>query len=562
MDRTLRNIGDRLFISIVPKHKGTAILTNFTDEWIGEGYLLREFRFIYEDLFKTEWQNLTNENLANKKLEQSTIIEVRYTLNSEGEMVFGNASFDTDIELDATAILTLVKIEFNGDFQEDNIYSPTLSNSIFGNIAWSEEVNFLTANLFRKLYFRGILPKYIVRGENIDREEDMDFISLFSSVARFFAIIIHFFKRFENFSADKELMREWVKQNGIYFNESEITLEQLQTLGSCLLDEIRKRGTKMIFKREGDEVNNENLVIDGEFIRLTQNKEYNELSYEMIPQRKIGWCMNQSSPLYRGAASDTLNKTVNDFSKLEEYTIFSNGNSSVSAFNDDENLRLLSNGSECGLGRIDGDIDSVISNYYAVDPNMDYEISFSMKVISASDGKIRFGVEGFDKRKQKLTDATILPNNYEVTENFLGNGIDLDKFVIDKWYNIRGIIHAYSTAIIENLPLNIGFGNSLTFNNRFLSYILPKIYIDGQNSEILIKDYKIKPLVRGTNILPLKNGKINSHSLGFIQSPRIFYIYVKNNNNNISEEEMTEIIERYLLPFDITDIIQYIHDDN
>lgn len=561
MDRTIRNIGDRLFVSIVPKHKGTAMLTNFTDEWIGEGHLLREFRFIYEDLFKTEWKVLTNENLAEKKLEQSTIIEVRYTLESEDEMVFGNANFDTDIELDATAILTLVKVEFRGEFQEENIYSPTLSNSIFGNIAWSEEVNFLTANLFRKLYFRGILPKYIIRGENVDREEDMDFISLFSSIARFFAIIIHFFKRFENFSNDKELMREWIKQNGVYFNESEITLEQLQTLGSCLLDEIRKRGTKMIFKREGDEVNGKNLTIDGEFIRLTQNKEYNELSCEMISQRRLGWCMNQSSPLYRGAISDTLNKTINDFSKLEEYTIFANGNSSISSTENNE-LQLSANASECGLGRMTGDINSVISNYYAVDPNMDYEISFSMKVITPSDGKIKFGVEGFDKRKQKLVDATILPNNYEVTEEFLGNGINLNKFIEDKWYNIKGIIHAYSSTIIDNLPLNIGFGNSLTFNNRFLSYILPKIYIDGQNSKILIKDYTIKPLIRGTNIIPLKNGKINSHSVGFIQSPRIFYIYVKNNNNNISEEEMTEIIERYLLPFDITDIIQYIHDNN
>lgn len=561
MDRTLRNIGDRLFVSIVPKHKGTAMLTNFTDEWIGEGYLLREFRFIYDDLFKTEWKVLTNENLAEKKLEQSTIIEVRYTLESKGEMVFGNATFDTDIELDATAILTLVKIEFRGEFQEEDIYSPTLSNSIFGNIAWSEEVNFLTANLFRKLYFRGILPKYIIRGENVDREEDIDFISLFSSIARFFAIIIHFFKRFENFSNDKELMREWIKQNGVYFNESEITLEQLQTLGSCLLDEIRKRGTKMIFKREGDEVNGKNLTIDGEFIRLTQNKEYNELSYEMISQRRLGWCMNQSSPLYRGAISDTLNKTINDFSKLEEYTIFTNGNSTISSTENNE-LQLSANASECGLGRMTGDINSVISNYYAVDPNMDYEISFSIKVITPSDGKIKFGVEGFDKRKQKLMDATILPNNYEVTEEFLGNGINLNKFIEDKWYNIKGIIHAYSSAIIDNLPLNIGFGNSLTFNNRFLSYILPKIYIDGQNSKILIKDYTIKPLIRGTNIIPLKNGKINSHSVGFIQSPRIFYIYVKNNNNNISEEEMTEIIERYLLPFDITDIIQYIHDNN
>ena len=63
--------------------------------------------------------------------------------------------------------------------------------------------------------------------------------------------------------------------------------------------------------------------------------------------------------------------------------------------------------------------------------------------------------------------------------------------------------------------------------------------------------------MRGTNILPLKNGEENSHSLGFIQSSRIFYSYVRNNNNSQSKDEITDIIEKYLLPYNVTDIFVF-----
>ena len=127
---------------------------------------------------------------------------------------------------------------------------------------------------------------------------------------------------------------------------------------------------------------------------------------------------------------------------------------------------------------------------------------------------------------------------------------------------MRGIIHAYSSKNVEDFKLNIGFGNNLTFDNKFVKYILPKIYLSSNNSSTLyLWNYKIRPLVRGTNILPLKSGYENSHSMGFIQSPRIFYMYFRNNNNSQSKSEITDIIERYLLPFNVTDILQFIDNE-
>ena len=111
---------------------------------------------------------------------------------------------------------------------------------------------------------------------------------------------------------------------------------------------------------------------------------------------------------------------------------------------------------------------------------------------------------------------------------------------------------------MNSSPTNIGFGTNLDFNNSFVKYILPKIQISStEKTEVAIWDYKIRPLVRGTNILPLKDGTINSHSLGFIQSSRIFYAYVRNNNNSQSQDEITDIIEKYLLPFNVTDIFVF-----
>ena len=133
--------------------------------------------------------------------------------------------------------------------------------------------------------------------------------------------------------------------------------------------------------------------------------------------------------------------------------------------------------------------------------------------------------------------------------------------MMDKWYLVRGIIHSYGSTVVKNDKLNIGFGHNLCFNNKFIIYILPKIHLSSKTaSSVYIWDYKIRPLVRGTNILKLRSGCENSYSLGFIQSSRIFYSWFRNNNNNKSNDEITNIIERYLLPFNVVDILQFIED--
>ena len=632
MDNRIYNIGDTLVITVKPKQKGTAIITSFEDSFIGltkEKKIHRDYRIIEDDMFYTDWVELTNDTINGKELKQNNYIQVRYT------------RCGTDL----SGYIEFQNIVFNGDFNPEVINSPILDNSIFADIAWSEETEALAKNLFKKLYYRGILPMYILRGDNRNVDEDKDFINLFYSVAKYFAIIIRFFKRFEKFYDDEELMLEWLRQNEIQFDESTIKLTQLQFLARHLYDEIRKRGTTMIFKRQGDVVNDKEIEIDGEFIRLIRSKRSDELLYENMPFKKLGWCLGNSSPLYRGTGfSEKLNKTKEsgeDFEDLNNFQTFSKRNSNLSIVqtdvkyitaivdsiyfnkvqqdleplpetehqepqvvsvisssnvldwrNDDELAMVrdnsfnwstvdsdLDNGtttiqaikaskkvlfcktsgnSACGLGRIDEDVE-VSDRIYTADPNLDYEITFMFNPqLIGNAAKINFGVEAFDVMKNKLDDAFIMPNGERITEMFM-DGLPLSNFKENQWYFVRGIIHAYSSSFVENAKLNCGFGNNLMFDNKFVKYILPKIYLSSQNSsQMFLWNYKIRPLIRGTNILPLKSGFENSHSLGFIQAPQIFYAYFRNNNNSQSKSEITDIIERYLLPFNVTDILQFI----
>lgn len=553
-DNILYEIGDVLLIDVMPKITGRVHLTDFSD--VLEGVtstrtVQKEFRVSPDGVFWNSWQPLTAENLSLSEyvVDGALTIQLRYTRTGS----------------DSTGVIEFKSIDFMGSREAIQFVAPTINSSIFANIIGTPEMKALEENLFKKLYYRGIVPAYIPRADNSDENEDRDYIDLFFSVARFFSLFIRFFKRFENFGTDFDLMREQVRQYGIYFDESNITLEELQYLAQHLYDQIRQRGTEMIFKRKGYLLpNGETLQIDGEFIRLVRSKVSDELLYENIPLEKVGWCLGQCSPMYRGTAmSKYLNKTkemTEDFESLSNFVISKSGNSSYFLINYD-NKRVLdlraNNGGRVGLGRQDETTD-VSDNLYVVDSRLDYEITFAFRVVGGvkQDATLIFGVEGFDSLKNKLDDAFITPNGFSVSDNFFE--LKTITKLNSVWYHVRGIIHAYSTSNVDSSPTNIGAGTNLYFNNSFVKYILPKIQITSSApSDIAIWDYKIRPLVRGTNILPLKDGTVNSHSLGFIQSSRIFYAYVRNNNNSQSQSEITDIIEKYLLPFNMTDIFVF-----
>lgn len=557
MNNILENIGDVLLVTIKPEISGIIQFTGYTETWNGlqaERTVRREFRILQNDIFWTEWKELNPENLSSQiyNVENGLQIQVRYTrYDGVGTNIFEG-------------------IVFNGTRVEDVETLPTLLSSIFASLWGTEKLYQLEANLFKKLYFRGIIPAYITRAENVDLKEDSDFVDLFFSIARLYALIICFSGRLENFYDDYDLMLENVRQSGLYFDESNTTLEQLQHLSSHYYDEIRKRGTAMIFKKEGDIVNGVELTIDGEFRRLLRSKTYDELLYENIPLNLLGWCLGNCSPVYRGTCGDPfLNKTAEnteDFQSLDNFII--SGLESCTLVDEDINgnpqkvMQIQISGTDAnlgaGIGRRTTEIDPIRNDQFRelipVDVSMDYEITFMIKADALTDAKLLFGIEGIDSLGNKLFDSFVTPTGTSVTEDFINlplNGVFAKS---NQWYFVRGIIYAYSSQSLQGIAgqTNLNVGNNLIFNNPFVKYIIPRIQLVGAHgSEMQIWNYKMRPLVRGTNIRPLQNGTENSHSLGFIQTGRMFYGYLRNNNNTQSKQAITDIIERYLLPYNM-----------
>ena len=191
-DNFLNNIGDVLIVKINSSITGEITLSGFLDTIVGETSsrkLYREFRISSSNgLFWSSWKELNDVNLAEKQYvsENYLLIEVRYTR----------------IGTDETGTIEFQNISFLGTREELVFNYPIINSGIFSKIIHSDIQKSIEINLFKKLYYRGVLPNYIKRAENSDEVEDKDFIDLFFSVARFFGLFISFFKRFENFKRD------------------------------------------------------------------------------------------------------------------------------------------------------------------------------------------------------------------------------------------------------------------------------------------------------------------------------------------------------------------------
>ena len=277
----------------------------------------------------------------------------------------------------------------------------------------------------------------------------------------------------------------------------------------------------------------------------------------------MGWCVGQSSPMYKGTCqSYSLNKTGENnpwFSSLDNYKIDKSASGAdINIVDYDSNkrgcLRLTTTGSGkmAALGGFFDDILQHEDKVYTADTQIDYEISFQFLVDNNNrNSSLVFGIEGYDINKNSLPDAFCKPNGTVTEREFINTQVS--KFKSGVWYQVRAIIHAYSTESVDSIVGNLGFGTDLFFQNPFVKYFLPKIELvsnDVGTTNVYLYDYKIRPAIRGRNILPLKNGEVDGRSLGFVQFSRFFYTYFRNNNNTKSLQEVTNIIEKYLYPFD------------
>ena len=550
-DNVLSEDGDVMYVNVNALIRGRVTMNSIEVTWLGEGETRDEFRVNRDPMFYTEWMPLTEENLALYSYDSDSVLRI--------EIRFTRISGDENLELDSIVI--------GGTWIAALLDAPTLTSSLFSSLLDSPMLKKIDDNIFKKLYFRGVVPQYITRAENVSYEEDHDYVALFSTVSYFFSLMIAFFKRFENFRNDEELLREHVRGWGIRFDEGNITLEQLQYLAENYYSQIQQRGTAMIIVREGDTLpNGEVAEIDGELLRLLQSAVYNELLIGTIADYKMGWCMRNSSPMYRGTCREvTLNKTrenTEDFQSASNYPIATSGNVSVAVASVDSKsvLRVTATGSGIGgIGRIVNSQFDISDYFITADPEISYEITIAFRMSSGTRSAVNiyFGVEGFNDNGEKLNDSFVNLNGEVADGAFFQQSFAIWKTGV--WYYARGIIHAYSTTLFAGEKTNLGVGSDLAFNNPFVRYISPRILVNASSAAVVeFWDYKFRPLVRGKSIMPYRNGNpANSHSLDFVQARDFMYTYARNNNNSLSQEEITDIIEKYLYPYGKTDMFVF-----
>lgn len=549
-DNVLTDDGDAVVIMVNALIRGKLTMSSFSDVLTGNGTVQREFRVNIDSIFFSDWQPLTNSALSAISYESNSVfsIEIRYTKLS------GEA-------------LTFNSLAITGTWEAGTFKAPTLLASLFASLIGTAKLKNIDDNIFKKLYFRGVVPRYITRGDNVSYDEDRDFVALFSTISYFFSLLIAFFKRFENFRNDEELLREQVRGFGIQFDGGNVTLEELQYLAANYYSQIQQRGTNMITTHKGDTLpNGSAAAIDGELVRLLRGNRHSELLIGTVADYKMGWCMRQSSPMYRGTCQEvTLNKTpenTQDFQSLSNFPVATTGSGAVSLVSTDDKkvMRLaISSLGTAGIGRLVDSSTDQSTHLIAADPEISYEVTFAFRLVSGTKGNIGiyFGVEGFNDNGEKLDDAFVNLDGEVSDGRVLYQNFSIWRQGI--WYFARGVLHSYSTSLIAGTKTNLGVGVDLAFNNPFVRLILPRILVSSTSAAVVdLWDYKVRPLVRGKSVLPYKSGvPANSHSLGFIQARDFMYTYARNNNVSNSQEEIADIIEKYLYPYAKTDLFVF-----
>lgn len=549
--------GNSITIRLIARLSGTLQFTDLFDNMTPN--ITREY-CISDDggMLFTEWEDKNTFMARTIMTDGIAVLMIRCTNTLDYDVTFQTF----------TATGTITNMVFD---------APTYRASMFNGLIGRPDFTRYEDNIFKKLYFRGIIPVYVTRCENRDPDEDRDYIDLFKSVARFFTLFIQFFKRWEGMRYDYDLLLEQVRQYGIYFNEETVTLEELQYLVQNLMSQAQQRGTKMIFTRKGETLpNGTTAQIDGEFIRLLKNNVWDDLMYDEMKLWETGWVMHRCSPMYKGTLqSSNLNKTPaapngdfvgQTYNVLSKYIVTLEGaTGELSTDGDKRVFRMYGTSVKCaGFGRKDESVTpSALSekNLYLVDCELDYEVCFAFKINNEDDDyngiEFLFATEGFDKNKKFVQDAFTSIDGSTVTQQFWKQDLKIWKNKL--WIFARGIIHAYGSKSVYGTHTNLGIGTDLTFNNSRVKYILPKIQIvsqSGVNINYSVWNYAIRPLVRGNNIIPLKTARTyDAKSFGFIQANNFTFTYARNNNNALSDDELAVIIERYLYPMDTTNMI-------
>lgn len=553
VNNTASEIGDVLTIfSQVACSADTISLTGYSDVVnfeTGTRLFARSFRYSIDGVNYSAWNALTIPNLAaiTGRVEGLLFFEFRYER----------------VGSDPTGILEFISINITGSVTVHVCSSIASLDTIFEDLVCNNAITAeICSNLLEKIYKNGIVPQYILR----ESEEGYsnDYVPFWSAICCYFSMFIAFMDEFDAIFQTKDYLREYLKQKGIYFCEK-ITFGELQYISQRFLDEIRKRGTTFVIRNKDFILQDATTVeIDGEWLRILCQNEWDEFLVEIAEFQQRPWVLDRNSLLYSGTLrSMQLNKTkenTESFQSLANYDLTNPGGITLYTDPLGEAMEFSSAGATTGIG-----IDPTLPPFFGllpsqtikVEPEMDYEITFRIKRKAPFFGTLTFGCYALNQHDVLKVNGFLGIDTLTPTNLFIIDTGAVACKVADEWYYVRGIIYAKKSNPIFSYAgrTNIGIGSNMLFNEaEDIRKIAPFILIQsskGAPFDYSIFDYKVRPLIKGKNILNLNDATEKGvKNPQFIQSTRTIYSYMKNNSETLTDLQVNKLIENYLIPYE------------
>lgn len=334
----------------------------------------------------------------------------------------------------------------------------------------------------------------------------------------------------------------------------------------------------------------------GELLRLLCYEEHcDEFILNFRKSNKIGWNIGNTSPLYRGTSNMIgCNKAYNDDQNILDINLYPIMNIGFTQIFTDGvkhvlNLTFQSGSNKTGIGVVETDyltnadiqrfMDDIDNFGINVDPSIDYTISFECANRNVAQNIINFGVlcvdenynilDCFDISSQSFqnsffNDESFLINNvYYSIKGILFNAYDFKSYVSTRIYNTKSIVKynsnfyiAKSKVAINTYPdVNPLYWRQIT--TAEFNYIYTNSF--GINLQMHEKTCKIVPLIYVEDVTGSCNVKIwdlkikptsTRYSSGFIGTNNWIDFWLKNRNLNYSNNNIKDIIRKYLIPYD------------
>lgn len=501
----LTEINDSLVIQQATPVLGAIGIKSFNLEY--EGNLLATFRYSADEgLNWSETLDLNLENLQRIDLKRSHWFMVEITLvnqpSSSDESFFKAITFE--LEFNKPAI---------PEFYKDFNYSKFIPYYNHFCIDW-------TVNVMRKLYQKGIVPKFIERNDDV-AWEDEDYINFWYFITYINALRIWAVDVLEDMLWNPRILHAWLKSKGLILG-SDIHMDELYYLMTYFYDEMMRRGTMSSFNRSRN-LSGEfaEAFVRGEFIRLINGESTDEIVRALIPSSEQGWVVGYSSPCGYVNTDYLVNFTKAWENKISDFSKYPLYNGSNITF-DDNSLIIIRGGSDVYSGVGLGDPDMRVP----IDPSKDY--FFLVRFSCEQPFDLRTGCYVYNNVDDQISLEDLEGNdqNYFIDEKtFQGTNGDVMFF---------GEVRSNGTFIRKG-QLD-GVANVLKFKDNQTAFYAMPFFVARSLSNLIIKEVRFGLLAdRDTYLLDVAE----------------LHLVVKNNNPEYDRDSLKDEISNKLLPIGV-----------